>query len=126
MMPLSKRLEITLRWVFGSPWIVTVFMALLGTASAWLLLQADVLFAWNRLAIGTILGAFVGALFSVETHFSLRADVKFMINGGLGVLAGCIVAILLQLGSAYILVAALAGFALGVTSKYWMAHINLP
>ncbi|MHC6050635.1 hypothetical protein ACYT84_02500 [Ralstonia solanacearum] len=101
-------------------------MALLGTASAWLLLQADVLFAWNRMAIGTILGAFVGALFSVETHFSLRADVKFMINGGLGVLAGCIVAILLQLGGAYILVAALAGFALGVTSKYWMAHINLP
>ncbi|MDB0525057.1 hypothetical protein [Ralstonia solanacearum] len=101
-------------------------MALLGTASAWLLLQADILFAWNRLAIGTILGAFVGALFSVETHFSLRADVKFMINGGLGVLAGCIVAILLQFWGAYILVAALAGFALGVTSKYWMAHINLP
>lgn len=73
-------------------------MALLGTASAWLLLQADVMFAWNRLAIGTVFGAFVGALFSVETHFSLRTDVKFLISGGLGVLAGGIVAILLQFG----------------------------
>ncbi|MGH1514650.1 hypothetical protein [Ralstonia solanacearum] len=126
MMPFSKRLEITLRWVFGSPWTVTVFMALLGTASAWLLLQADVMFAWNRLAIGTVFGTFVGVLFSVEAHFSLRADVKFIINGGLGVLAGGIVSILLQFGGAYILVAALAGFALGVTSKYWMAHVNLP
>ncbi|WP_230753501.1 hypothetical protein [Ralstonia solanacearum] len=125
-MPFSKRLEITLRWVFGSPWTVTVFMALLGTASAWLLLQADVMFAWNRLAIGTVFGTFVGVLFSVEAHFSLRADVKFIINGGLGVLAGGIVSILLQFGGAYILVAALAGFALGVTSKYWMAHVNLP
>lgn len=125
-MPFYKRLEITLRWVFGSPWTVTVFMALLGTASAWLLLQADVMFAWNRLAIGMVFGTFVGVLFSVEAHFSLRADVKFIINGGLGVLAGGVVAILLKLGGAYILVAALAGFALGVTSKYWMAHVNLP
>ncbi|MDB0574040.1 hypothetical protein LBW59_25270 [Ralstonia solanacearum] len=126
MMPFYKRLEITLRWVFGSPWTVTVFMALLGTASAWLLLQADVMFAWNRLAVGMVFGTFVGVLFSVEAHFSLRADVKFIINGGLGVLVGGIVSILLQFGGAYILFAELAGFALGVTSKYWMAHVNLP
>ncbi|MEF2253365.1 MULTISPECIES: hypothetical protein [Ralstonia solanacearum species complex] len=122
----SERFELLLRWVFGSPWAVIISMALLGTASAWLLLRTDALFTLNRLAIGTVFGAFIGALFSVETHLSWRAHVKFMIGGVIGVLAGGVVAFLLQLGVAHILVAVLAGFALGVTSKYWMFHVNLP
>ncbi|WP_275761195.1 hypothetical protein [Ralstonia pseudosolanacearum] len=126
MMPPSGRFELILRWIFGSPWVVIVSMALLGTASAWLLLRNDALFAWSRLAVGAVSGAFIGALFSVETLFSWRAHVKFMVGGVVGILTGGVVGILLQLGAVYIIVAAMTGFALGITSKHWMFHVNLP
>lgn len=126
MKPSSGRCELILRWIFGSPWAVIVSMALLGTASAWLLLRNDALFAWGRLAVGAVFGAFIGALFSVETLFSWRAHVKIMICGVVGILAGGVVGILLQLGAVHVFVAAMTGFALGVTSKHWMFHVNLP
>ncbi|QUP53641.1 hypothetical protein GO998_07635 [Ralstonia syzygii] len=126
MTPPSKRFELLLKWIFGSPWITSIFLALLGTASAWLLLRGNALFPWRKLAIGAVLGVFVGALFSVETHFPWDARVKFIISGLIGLLLGVVVAILLQFGVAQIIVAALAGLALGVTSKYWLFHVNLP
>ncbi|MHA6881784.1 hypothetical protein [Ralstonia pseudosolanacearum] len=126
MMPPSGRFELILKWIFGSPWTAIVSMALMGTASAWLLLRTDAMFAWNKLAIGAVLGAFIGALFSVETHFYWRTRVKFLMSGVVGILAGGVVAILLQLGVANMLVAAMVGLIFGVTSKYWMFHINLP
>lgn len=126
MKPPSGRFELILRWIFGSTWAVIVSMALLGTASAWLLLRNDALFAWSRLAVGAVSGAFIGALFSVETLFSWRVHVKLMICGVVGILAGGVVGVLLQLGTVHILVAAMTGFALGVTSKHWIFHVNLP
>ncbi len=126
MKPSSGRFELILRWIFGSPWAAIASMTLLGTASAWMLLRNDALFAWSRLAVGAVSGAFIGVLFSVETLSSWRAHVKLMICGVVGILVGGVVGILLQLGTVHILVAAMTGFALGVTSRHWMFHVKLP
>ncbi|WP_158014527.1 hypothetical protein [Ralstonia solanacearum] len=126
MMPPFKLLESILKWIFGSPWTTSGFLALLGTASAWFLLRTGESFSWSRLAIGTVFGEFLGALFSVEIHFSWAARIKLMASGLAGILFGGMVAILLQLGIAHMIFAVLAGFVLGVTSRYWIFHVNLP
>lgn len=121
----ERSVEGLARRLFANPWTVLVLLTLLGLLSAFLVLGREGI-SYRRLAVGAVFGFALGAAHLVEVRLRVAPIWNRLTCGVIGLGAGLAMAWLMVISPLGMILSSVGGLLLGLLSREWIRHVNLP
>ncbi|MEO3715599.1 hypothetical protein [Roseateles flavus] len=119
----EKRSRSWIQRLFSNSLIFAVMITLLSIFAVYLSAVDPTV---RKLAAGGVFGAAIGIAYILESCAGISPYVLRILCAAVGALAAGVMCLLLLVSTTSVVVGVIVGGLLGATSKYWIAHINLP